>query len=149
MSRPLRLFTIGFAGKPASRFFELLQAAGVRRVVDIRLNNVSQLAAFAKRDDLQYFLHAIADIDYVHRPELAPTKEILDAFKKAGGDWAEYETAFCRLMDDRRIDELVTREELDGACLLCSEDKPDECHRRLVAERLQQRWGDVSITHLV
>jgi uncharacterized protein (DUF488 family) len=149
MSETLQLFTIGFAGKPAARFFELLQIAGVRRVVDVRLNNVSQLAAFAKKDDLRFFLRAIAAIDYVHMPELAPTKDILDAFKKDGGDWAAYELAFCSLLEERRIEDLLTRESLDRACLLCSEDRPEQCHRRLVAEHLQQRWGDVTITHLV
>lgn len=144
----MKLFTIGFTKKSAEDFFSRLQRAGVRRVVDIRLNNTSQLAGFAKADDLQYFLKAIAGIDYVHVPELCPTQEILDAFKKGKGPWDDYERDFNRLIEKRRISETVPRALLDGACLLCSEDPPERCHRRLVAEHLRERWRDVEIVHL-
>ena len=147
MSR-LRLFTMGFTKKPAEVFFTRLSTAGVRRVIDIRLNNVSQLAGFAKRDDLRYFLRTICHIDYIHLPELAPTKEILDAYKKNKGDWSVYERDFMALLKVRRPDRAFPREEFNMGCLLCSEPEPDRCHRRLVAEYLKDRWGDVEVVHI-
>jgi uncharacterized protein (DUF488 family) len=144
----MRVFTIGFTRTSAEGFFTRLQRAGVSRVLDVRLNNVSQLAGFAKRDDLRYFLRAIAGMDYAHRSELAPTQELLDAYKKSGGSWEEYERRFLGLLSNRRIEDSIPRKLLDGACLLCSEDKPDHCHRRLVAEYLRDHWGDFEIVHL-
>ncbi|MCC6154404.1 MAG: DUF488 domain-containing protein [Candidatus Hydrogenedentes bacterium] len=144
----MKLFTIGFTKKNAEDFFTRLQRAGVRRVVDIRLNNTSQLAGFAKADDLKYFLKAIADIGYVHVPELCPTQDILDAFKKSKGSWLDYERSFNTLIEGRRISETVPRELLDRGCLLCSEDTPEHCHRRLIAEYLRDHWEDVEIVHL-
>jgi uncharacterized protein (DUF488 family) len=143
----MKLFTIGFTKKSAEAFFTQLQIAGVKSLVDVRLNNVSQLAGFTKRDDLRYFTKMICHIDYVHLPELAPTQDILDAYKK-DKDWGLYEQQFLNLMAKRRIEEKVQRESLDGGCLLCSEDKPNKCHRRLVAEYLKEKWGDVEIQHL-
>ncbi len=142
------VFTIGFAKKSAREFFEILRRAGVRKVVDIRLNNTSQLAGFTKKDDLAYFLEAIGGLGYEHRPELAPTEEIMDGYKKRGLSWAEYEERFAKLMAGRRVEDLIAASELDRACLLCSEPKPDKCHRRLVAEYLRDKWGDVEIRHL-
>lgn len=144
----MKIFTIGFTKTTAEKFFSRLQKAGVKRMVDVRLNNVSQLAGFAKKDDLRYFLKAICSIDYVHRPEMAPTQDMLDAYKKAGGKWEDYEHKFISLIESRRIEETVPPEALDGACLLCSEDKPHYCHRRLVAEYLKKKWSDVEIAHL-
>lgn len=144
----MKLFTIGFTNKKAETFFEKLRNAGVKRVIDVRLNNVSQLAGFSKKEDLRYFLRAIAGIEYVHLAELAPTKELLDAYKKHNGDWSTYERDFLELMERRRIESSLAREIVDQGCLLCSEDKPHHCHRRLVAEYLQQRWDGVSIQHL-
>ena len=144
----MKLFTIGFTKKSAEVFFTKLQAAGVKRLVDVRLKNVSQLAGFAKRDDLRYFAKTICRIDYVHLPELAPTRDILDAYKKHKGDWGLYEREFLRLIAQRKIEESVPRETLDGGCLLCSEDEPHHCHRRLVAEYLKGKWPDVEIVHL-
>jgi uncharacterized protein (DUF488 family) len=143
----MKLFTIGFTRKTAETFFGLLRASGAKRVVDVRLNNVSQLAGFAKKDDLAYFLREVAGMDYVHVPELAPTQEMLDAYKKEKGDWTQYEQRFLRLMQERKIEQ-TPRSIFDGGCLLCSEDKPHHCHRRLVAEYLQQHWGDVEVKHL-
>jgi uncharacterized protein (DUF488 family) len=144
----VRVHTIGFTKKPARKFFELIQTSGVQRVVDVRLNNISQLAGFAKRDDLKYFLRSICDVDYVHLPDLAPTKVMLDEYKKSGGGWAEYEERFLDLMRQRRIEETTPRELIDGGCLLCSEHEPDHCHRRLVVEYLEQHWGPMNVTHL-
>ncbi len=145
----IELFTIGFTRKPAERFFELLRSSGAKRIVDVRLNNVSQLAGFAKRDDLKFFAHEVCDIDYVHIPELAPTKDILDAFKKHGGDWNEYVHQFLQLMEERHVEDSVPIELIDRGCLLCSEDKPNHCHRLLVAQYLERKWnGDFTIKHL-
>jgi uncharacterized protein (DUF488 family) len=143
-----KLFTIGFTRKSAESFFTRLSKAGVKRMIDIRLNNVSQLAGFAKRDDLRYFLKALCKIDYVHLPELAPTKEIMDNFKKKKGKWSVYEKDFRGLLKDRRPEKTLTKDLFESACLLCSEDRPDNCHRRLVAEHLADKWGDVEIVHL-
>ena len=144
----MKVFTIGFTKTSAESFFHRLQTAGVKKVVDVRLNNVSQLAGFAKRDDLRYFLQAICGISYVHQPVLAPTQEMLDAYKKERGDWTEYERRFLDLMATRHIEQAVAHEALDGACLPCSEDKPHHCHRRLVVEYLKEKWGDLEISHL-
>lgn len=144
----MRLFTIGFTKSSAEQFFTRLQKAGSKRLVDVRLHNVSQLAGFAKRDDLRYFLKAICAMDYVHRPELAPTDTMLDEYKKLKGDWSTYERRFLDLMATRRIEDTVPRDALEDACLLCSEDKPHHCHRRLVAEYLRGKWGNVEIVHL-
>jgi len=147
-SPPVRLFTIGFTRKTARDFFTALREAGVRRVVDVRLSNASQLAGFTKKEDLAYFLREIGGIDYVHRPDLAPTKEILDAYKKKNLTWPEYEERFARLVAERKVETLLVPGDLDQACLLCSEPKPDKCHRRLVAEYIQHIWPGVIITHL-
>lgn len=144
----ITVFTIGFTKKNARTFFELLQRAGVRRLIDIRLNNESQLAGFTKKDDLEYFLKTIANIEYSHRPELAPSKEILDGYKKKKLTWADYEQRFQALLKERQVENLITVAELDNACLLCSEPKPGECHRRLVAEYLRSKLGDIEIRHL-
>jgi uncharacterized protein (DUF488 family) len=144
----MKVFTIGFTKTTAESFFGRLEKAGVRKMVDVRLNNVSQLAGFAKKNDLRYFLRALCGIEYSHWPELAPTQEMLDAYKKQRGVWSDYEKLFLELMASRRIEETIPREVLDGACLLCSEDTPEHCHRRLVAEYLKSRWGDVDIVHL-
>jgi uncharacterized protein (DUF488 family) len=144
----ISIATIGFTKKSAEKFFTSLQQAGVKRVIDVRLNNISQLAGFTKMDDLRFFLNAIGGIEYVHLPELAPTQEMLDEYKKQKGSWADYEKKFLDLMAARRIEDTLPKSLLDGGCLLCSEDKPHHCHRRLVAEYLARQWGDVSTQHL-
>ncbi|HAB16477.1 MAG TPA: hypothetical protein DCE44_08505 [Verrucomicrobiales bacterium] len=144
----MKVFTIGFTKKPARKFFETLRSSGTKRVVDVRLNNVSQLAGFAKRDDLEFFLKEVCGMGYVHLPDLAPTQEMLDEYKKLKGDWATYEKRFLDLMEKRRIENAIPKEVVAEGCLLCSEDKPHHCHRRLVAEYLKKHWGDVEISHL-
>lgn len=144
----MKIFTIGFTKKSAESFFTKLTNASVKRLIDVRLNNVSQLAGFAKRDDLCYFIRTINQIDYLHLPKLAPTQDLLDSYKKQRGPWEAYERQFISLMIERRIEEIVSRELVDGACLLCSEDKPEHCHRRLVAEYLKAKWLDVQIEHI-
>jgi len=143
----MKIFTIGFTKKSAEQFFNRLKQPGLVRVVDARLNNTSQLAGFTKKNDLEFFLHEICKLRYIHLPELAPTQEILDAYK-ASGDWSNYERQFLSLMAERRIEDQVDKSILDGGCLLCSEATPEHCHRRLVAEYLRRKWGDVEIVHL-
>lgn len=144
----IKLFTIGFAGKSAEQFFDTLRQAGVKCLIDVRLNNVSQLAGFTKKKDLQYFLRTLADIDYRHEADLAPTKEILDDYKKGQITWDEYEQRFQQLLGDRRPTDRLKPQDLDKACLLCSEPKAVNCHRRLVAEHFEKEWGNVDIQHL-
>jgi len=145
----MQTYTIGFTKKTAEAFFGMVRQAGVKRIVDVRLNNISQLSGFAKRDDLAYFAKELCGADYIHVPELAPTKQILDAYKKAKGSWEEYEMRFLELMAKRQVENTVPREVIDGGCLLCSEDRPHHCHRRLVAEYLSSRWGAMDVEHLV
>jgi uncharacterized protein (DUF488 family) len=144
----MKLFTIGFTQKSAAQFFGLLQKAGVRRVLDTRLNNRSQLAGFAKGEDLRYFLAAIAGIGYRYAPEMAPTKDMLDTYKKLKGNWSEYEREYLRLLEQRSVAGAISRQELENACLLCSEHEPTHCHRRLAAEYLRAALGDCQIVHL-
>lgn len=145
----IETFTIGFTKKSAETFFTKLRESGVTRLLDVRLNNSSQLSGFAKRDDLRFFLKTIADIEYEHVPELAPTKDILDAYKKHGGDWEVYEAEFMELMAKRSIESQLRQEDFQSSCLLCSEHLPKLCHRRLVLEYLQEKWGGISVSHLV
>ena len=146
----LKLYTIGFTRKSAETFFSQLKASGVRTLIDTRLNNRSQLAGYAKQNDLRYFLREIGNIDYLHLPLLAPTQDILDAFKKGKGTWEAYENSFRALMASRKIEEAFRSELFESACLLCSEHKPHHCHRRLVAEYLRERWDgiEIEIEHL-
>lgn len=144
----MKLFTIGFTKKSAERFFNLLRNAGVKRVIDTRLNRKSQLAGFAKETDLPFLLHEICHVDYFQEPLTAPTDDILKAYKGKQIDWAEYERRFKDLIATRHIEDKLARERFDSACLLCSEDKPHQCHRRLVAEYLKDKWGEIQIVHL-
>ena len=141
--------TIGFTQTSAERFFDRLLSAGVKKVVDARLHNTSQLAGFAKADDLAYLLNRIGGIAYVHEPLLAPTDAMFKAYKKDKGEWAAYKTHFLDLMAERGIEHRLEPELLDGACLLCSEAKPHHCHRRLVCEYLNDKWdGALTVRHL-
>jgi len=148
-SETIDVFSVGFTKKSAGEFFEKLREAGVKRVVDVRLNKVSQLAGFSKRDDLKYFLKTILDAEYFEAPLLAPTQEMLDEYKKKKGSWDAYERDFLELMKERKIEDKTDPSILAGGCLLCSEETPHHCHRRLVLEYLQKRWGNLSIKHIV
>lgn len=145
----MKLYTIGFAGKSAKRFFGLLEENKVLKVVDVRLRPSGQLAGFTKKADLEYFLARLINCRYVHVPVLAPTPEIMDSYRK-DGDWDALVRAFNDLMDERRIPQALSPDLFtDGTCLLCSEETPERCHRRLVAERLQASCRDVEVIHLV
>ena len=149
MTTTVSVATIGFTRTSAEHFFERLIGSGVRKVLDVRLHATSQLAGFAKADDLAWFLRRIGGIAYERAPLLAPTDDMLAAFKKAKGDWKTYESRFLALMAERRIEQRFRPEQFDGACLLCSEATPHYCHRRLVCEYLNQRWGGaLSVRHL-
>lgn len=145
----LTLYTIGFTKKNARQFFDALRRNGVKKLVDIRLNNTSQLAGFAKREDLEYFVQTICGASYHHLPALAPTQDILDALKKHKGSWEDYEVRFQALMRERGALEKLERAFFEEpCCLLCSEATPEHCHRRLVAEGIRRRWPDVEVVHL-
>jgi uncharacterized protein (DUF488 family) len=149
MSR-IKTFTIGFTKKNANSFFSMLRDANAKTLLDVRLNNVSQLAGFAKRDDLEFFAREICNIKYVHVPDLAPTKKILDEYKKHKGDWNVYEKEFLQLMWDRNIHKILDKALFHESCLLCSEHDPVYCHRRLVLEFLQKQWdAEIEVKHLL
>lgn len=144
-----RVATIGFTKTNAERFFERLLGAGVKKLIDVRLHNTSQLAGFAKADDLAYFLKKIGEIQYIHQPLLAPTDVMLKQFKKEKGDWQVYEGRFLTLLAERKIEDRFKPEQFDGACLLCSEAEPHHCHRRLVCEYLNNKWDKMlEVKHL-
>jgi uncharacterized protein (DUF488 family) len=144
----MKIMTIGFTKSSAEKFFSRLQQSGTRRVVDVRLNNISQLAGFAKKNDLSYFLKELCGIEYVHLPQLAPSQEMLDGHRAGSGNWDKYQRTFLALLAGRKVEQSVPKDLLSDSCLLCSEATPHQCHRRLVAEYLQQKWGDVDIVHL-
>lgn len=145
----MEIYTIGFTQRSAAQFFGLLKQHEIRRLVDVRLNNVSQLAGFSKRDDLAYFLRELVVAEYRHEPLLAPTQEMLDDLKKRRGSWADYEERFLALMGERQIEyELDPALFEERTVLLCSEPTPERCHRRLVVEYLDTSWGDVRAIHL-
>ncbi|WP_233999565.1 DUF488 domain-containing protein [Pseudoalteromonas sp. T1lg22] len=149
MDSTIDIYTIGFTKKSAETFFNFLRHSNVKTLIDVRLNNVSQLAGFAKRDDLKFFLNELCGAEYVHSPELAPTKDILNAYKKGDMPWEVYEDKFLNLMGQRNIERSIKPTLLDHGCLLCSEHEPHLCHRRLVVEYLNQHSNlDLKVKHL-
>jgi uncharacterized protein (DUF488 family) len=149
MGKKITLYTIGFTKKNAKQFFELIQRSGANKVLDTRLNNVSQLAGFTKKDDLAFFLDKVAGVSYDHALKLAPTDDILKSYKKGEITWDTYANAYNDLIGKRHVEELFPADLLDGACLLCSEATPHHCHRRLAAEFFKNHLGGgVEIVHL-
>ena len=142
------LYTIGYTKRSAERFFAALKQADIRLLIDVRLNNTSQLAGYTKKDDFAFLLREICGSSYKHMPELAPTKEILDGYKKKEIDWQTYEIRFRQLLEDRKLAALIEKVDFDHACLLCAEPRPDRCHRRLVAEYVQRHRSELEIKHL-
>lgn len=141
----MHTFTIGFTGKSAEKFFQLLKNAQVKNLLDVRLNNTSQLAGFAKKDDLKYFLKAIADIDYREVRDLAPSKGILSSYQKGGMPWDKYEDLYLNEITKRSVEKLIEPTWFDQSCLLCSEHEPHFCHRRLAVEYLNSKWNSCLI----
>ena len=145
----MEVYSIGFTKKSAADFFGALRKAGVRRLLDIRLNNSSQLAGFTKREDLPFFLRELCGAEYRHEPQLAPTQELLDGYRKEKRGWPDYERCFRELMAERQIEQAIDRDLFAvPTVLLCSEPTADRCHRRLVLEYLQAKWGNLTIRHL-
>jgi uncharacterized protein (DUF488 family) len=147
----VEIFSIGFTQTTAADFFDRLKQHGIERLLDVRLNNRSQLAGFAKRDDLAFFLSELVDVRYEHAPILAPTPDILDAYKKRRGmPWGDYEEKFLALLRERRIERELNPEDFERkrTVLLCSEASAEYCHRRLVIEYLAERWPNVHAVHL-
>lgn len=147
----MNIYTIGFTQKSAQKFFSLLMESKVRTVVDIRLNNKSQLAGFSKGEDLKYFLTELCGIEYKHDTDLAPTKEILSSYKDKKIDWPQYEEQFFDLLNNRKIKELLAKKynlKFEGVCFLCSEATAEYCHRRLVAEYIKQSYPEL-ITEII
>lgn len=145
----MEIFTIGFTKRSAAQFFETLKTHGIELLIDVRLNNESQLAGFTKRDDLAYFLKTICNIDYLHEPRLAPTQEIMQGYRSKELTWAEYERKYVTLLAERRVEDALDRSMFQRrAVLLCSEATADNCHRRLALEYLGRKWGGIEIVHL-
>ncbi len=145
----MEIYSIGFTQKTAEQFFGILKRAGIRRLIDVRLNNVSQLAGFAKRQDLQFFLKEICEAEYRHELLLAPTQGMLDRYKKEKGSWTEYESEFLALLAERRIEGVLDQSLFSvPTVLLCSEPTPEQCHRRLVLDYLKSKWRGVEAAHL-
>lgn len=145
----MKVYSIGFTEKPAEKFFNIIKSQQISILIDVRLNNISQLAGFSKKNDLKYFLKELCNIDYVHEPDLAPTKEMLDPYKKGNISWETYESNFLNLMAQRNI-ERIDKKLIENSCLLCSEHKPHHCHRRLVIEYLNNHWDtDFEVKHLI
>lgn len=144
----IRIYSIGFTKKNAKTFFEILKSNGIKTLVDVRLNNISQLAGFAKKDDLKYFLREICGVEYSHQPQFAPTKEILNAYKKKEISWVEYEKRYNLLLKERSVENSVNINKLDKSCFLCSEHLADKCHRRLAIEYLKEYFSEIDVKHL-
>jgi uncharacterized protein (DUF488 family) len=145
----MEIYTIGFTQTTAEHFFGRLKSAGVKRLLDVRLNNSSQLAGFAKAKDLPYFLGELIGARYEHEPLLAPTQELLDAYKKRKEPWAAYVDGFLALMEQRKVEAILDPSAFQTAtALLCSEATPEHCHRRLACEYLAEHWPAVETIHL-
>lgn len=145
----MKINTIGFTKKNAQTFFNFIKNEKVTTLIDVRLNNVSQLAGYAKRDDLKFFLKELCDTDYLHIQDLAPTKEMLNGYKKGGMSWENYEDNFLNLMAQRNIERILKPTLLNDSCLLCSEHEPHFCHRRLVVEYLNEHTDqNYQVKHL-
>ena len=142
------IYTIGFTKKSAKEFFNKLIINKIKTVIDIRLNNTSQLAGYAKKEDLVYFLREIGNIGYVHRMEFAPSEEILKDYKNKKIGWIDYEKKYIELLNNRKILEKIKISDFDQACLLCSESMPEQCHRKLLADYFSSSFNDVEIKHL-
>jgi uncharacterized protein (DUF488 family) len=145
----MEVYSIGFTQTTARHFFDRLKAVGIKRLLDVRLSNSSQLAGFAKARDLPYFLESLLGASYEHQPLLAPTQELLDAYKKESLPWETYERRFLALMTERKVESVIDRSTFEETTvLLCSEATAERCHRRLVCEYLAEYWPDLKAHHL-
>ena len=145
----MEIYTIGFTRKTAAEFFEALKKAEIKRIIDVRLNNRSQLAGFTKQGDIEYFLRELCNAEYLHMPILSPTKDMLKDYRQKNITWEKYMDRFNSLLEERKIAETLDKELFSvPTVLLCSESTPDHCHRRLLAEHLKGKWPNVTISHL-
>ena len=145
----MEICSIGFASRSAEDFFSALEGASVKKLVDVRLNNTSQLSGFTKMNDLRFFLKRILGTDYVHELRLTPTQDLLDGLRKEKKGWTWYEERFLALLEERQIHNRIEPSFFEPkSVLLCSESSPDQCHRRLVLEFLEEKWGSVTPIHL-
>lgn len=145
----MEIHTIGFTQWTAEGFFERLKTAKISRLLDVRVSNSSQLAAFAKKPDLAFFLRELVGADYLHLTELAPEPGLLKSYRNKDLSWEEYEKRYLDLLDGRHVTDTLDRGIFAGrSVLLCSEHAPEQCHRRLAAELLSEAWGDVEVVHL-
>jgi len=145
----MKIFTIGFTKKSAATFFGLLQMHNMDALLDIRLKPNSQLAGYAKQRDLKYFLKEICAAEYQHHLDLAPSEETFSQFR-SDKNWDSLQQSYLAEIEERKIATTLDQQLFSekNTVLLCSEHKPDKCHRRLLAEYLQQQWPDVEIVHL-
>ena len=145
----IKIYTIGFTGKPAEKFFNLLRDNHIKTLIDTRINNVSQLSGFAKGSDLEFFVKEIGNMKYEHNIDFAPTNELLSQYRDNSISWDQYEVEYLNLLDIRKVSQKINVESLNGCCLLCSEHTPEKCHRRLLAEYLKHVRNDLEIIHLI
>jgi uncharacterized protein (DUF488 family) len=143
-----KIYTIGFTEKSAESFFTLLKSNSIKKLIDVRLNNASQLAAFSKKNDLKYFLKELIACDYIYRSDFAPSDDILKDYKSKKINWKEYADKYIKLLDSRNILSTTSKAEIVNSVLLCSENEPEYCHRRLLAEYFKTKWSDIEIIHL-
>lgn len=144
----IKLYTIGFTSKSAKKFFELLEQNQVKKIIDTRISSNTQLSGFAKGKDLEFFARRLANIGYEHELKFAPTKELLAKYRQKKISWDEYSKEYLQLLSFRSVKEEVNAESLQQCCLLCSEHSPEKCHRRLLAEYLQDVNPEIQIIHL-
>lgn len=146
----MKIYTIGFTKKSAEEFFTLIKKSGVKRVIDVRRNNTSQLSGFAKENDLKYFLKELCHVDYIHALDLAPTEEILQPYRHKEHTWQDFKKDYLKLLAERKIETTIDKKLLDKSCLLCGEAEPDHCHREFLIEYLQAHWkDDIEVEHLI
>lgn len=146
----MKIYTIGFTKKSAEEFFTLIKKSGVKRVIDVRRNNTSQLSGFAKENDLKYFLKELCHVDYVHALDLAPTEEILQPYRHKEHTWQDFKKDYLKLLAERKIETTIDKKLLDKSCLLCGEAEPGHCHREFLIEYLQAHWKDgIEVEHLI
>lgn len=146
----MKIYTIGFTKKSAEEFFGLIKRSGVKRVIDIRRNNSSQLAGFAKENDLKYFLKELCHIEYIHALDLAPTEEILAPYRHKEHTWEVFKKDYLKLLAERKIEKTLDKKLIDQSCLLCGEAQPEHCHRTFLIEYLQAHWREkITVEHLI
>jgi uncharacterized protein (DUF488 family) len=144
----MTLFTIGFTQKSAKQLFDLLKKNHIKRIIDIRLHNNNQLAGYTKKDDFEYFLKEIANINYKYIKEMAPTEELMKAIREKQISIEEFKKQFLKILKERKIEKALSKEEIDMSCLLCSEAKAEDCHRSVVSEYLRSKYKEIEIINI-